>query len=61
MWLAISRLLWCFDIQPAPGRPTAFEEYEALSGRSGLPFELRLIPRHKGVEAVLREEALEIM
>ncbi len=61
LWLAISRLLWSYDFYPAPGKPTAIEEYEGSVGKAPLPFELLLIPRHSQVETVMKEEAVDLL
>ncbi|KAI0319142.1 cytochrome P450 [Amylostereum chailletii] len=56
LWLAISRLLWAFEIEPVPGEPISLEEYEGQSGRSPLPYRVRLIPRHGRVSSLLDAE-----
>jgi hypothetical protein len=38
LWLAISRLLWAFDIRCLPDEPNSLEEYEGESGRTPLPY-----------------------
>ncbi|TFK66957.1 cytochrome P450 [Pluteus cervinus] len=53
LWLAISRLLWCFKIEALPNEPISLEEYEGLSGRHPLPYRVKLIPRHEGVAAMI--------
>ncbi|PPQ88901.1 hypothetical protein CVT25_009136 [Psilocybe cyanescens] len=53
LWLAISRLLWSFDFQALPDEPISLEEYEGLSGRTPIPFRLRLVPRFDGVEDII--------
>ncbi|KAK6839153.1 hypothetical protein PG987_005019 [Apiospora arundinis] len=54
-WLAISRLLWAFDMETeTPGVPIDLKEYDGLSGRSPLPFRIRMKPRHENVEKVLK-------
>lgn len=47
LWLAISRLLWAFNIDPVPGEPISLEEYEGHSGRTPIPFKVKLLPRHE--------------
>ncbi|KAJ4472387.1 hypothetical protein C8R41DRAFT_850119 [Lentinula lateritia] len=54
LWLAISQLLWSFDFHSLPGEPISLEEYEGLSGRTPLPFRLKLQPRHEFVELALK-------
>ena len=53
IWLAISRLIWAFTLEQVPGHPTDLREYDGLSGRSPVPFLIRLIPRHDKVKKVL--------
>ncbi|KAK7914535.1 hypothetical protein PG985_012238 [Apiospora marii] len=54
-WLAISRILWAFDMETeTPGVPIDLKEYDGLSGRSPLPFRIRMKPRHENVELVLK-------
>ncbi|KIK50801.1 hypothetical protein GYMLUDRAFT_50988 [Collybiopsis luxurians FD-317 M1] len=56
LWLAISQLLWSFNFHALPDEPISLEEYEGLSGRTPLPFRLRLEPRHDQVQLALRED-----
>lgn len=56
LWLAISRLLWAFDIRSLPDEPISLEEYEGESGRTPRPYRVRLIPRHDRVQALLEAE-----
>lgn len=37
-----------------PGVPIDLKEYDGLSGRSPLPFRIRMKPRHENVELVLK-------
>lgn len=53
IWLAISRLIWAFTLEEVPGHPIDLREYDGLSGRSPVPFHIRLIPRHDKVKTVL--------
>ena len=53
IWLNVVRLLWSFDITELPAEPINLDEYSGLSGRSPIPFKVRLIPRHPNVENVL--------
>ncbi|EGO26305.1 hypothetical protein SERLADRAFT_367896 [Serpula lacrymans var. lacrymans S7.9] len=57
IFLAISRLLWAFTIQSVPGEPISLDEYEGNSGRTPLPFRIRLSPRHDNVRSVLDARA----
>ncbi|KAH9481031.1 Cytochrome P450 monooxygenase virE [Psilocybe cubensis] len=54
LWLAISRLLWAFDFQALPDEPISLEEYEGLSGRTPIPFRVRLVPRCEQVGKIVR-------
>jgi cytochrome P450 len=56
LWLAISRLLWAFDIQSLADEPISLEEYEGESGRTPLPYRVILTPRHDRVQALLEVE-----
>ncbi|KZT73750.1 cytochrome P450 [Daedalea quercina L-15889] len=58
IWLAISRMLWAFNMVEIPSEPIDLKEYDGLSGRSPVPFRIRLVPRHENVAKVLciREE-----
>ena len=53
VWLAISRMLWAFKMEQVAGEPIDLTEYDGLSGRSPLPFRIKLIPRHNQVAEVL--------
>jgi hypothetical protein len=56
LWLAISRLLWAFDIRSLPDEPISLEEYEGESGRTPLPYRVMLVPRHDRVQTLLEAE-----
>ena len=56
MWLAISRLLWAFDIQSLPDEPISLEEYEGRSGRTPVPYRVKVVPRHDRVQTLLEAE-----
>ncbi|KAF8638158.1 hypothetical protein AX17_002401 [Amanita inopinata Kibby_2008] len=53
IWLAISRMLWAFKMEQIPGEPMDLKEYDGLSGRSPVPFRVRMVPRHENVAKVL--------
>ena len=38
LWLAISRLLWAYDIRSLPDEPISLEEYNGEHGRAPLPY-----------------------
>ncbi len=56
LWLAISRLLWAYDIRSLPDEPISLEECEGESGRRPLPYRITLTPRHDRVQALLEAE-----
>ncbi|KAJ7044580.1 cytochrome P450 [Mycena alexandri] len=59
LFLAISRILWTFNVHALPTEPISLEEYEGMSGRTPMPFKVRFEPRHEGVhEAVAGIEEL---
>jgi len=53
VWLAIARMLWAFKMEEIPSEPIDLKEYDGLSGRSPVPFRIKLTPRHDNVEKVL--------
>ena len=53
IWLAISRMLWAFEMKEIPGAPIDLKEYDGLSGRSPVPFRIKMIPRDEKVKEVL--------
>ncbi|KAI1499934.1 cytochrome P450 [Biscogniauxia marginata] len=53
IWLAVSRMLWAFNMEATPDHPIDLKEYDGLSGRSPVPFKIYLKPRHDNVETVL--------
>ncbi|KAF9882628.1 hypothetical protein FE257_005823 [Aspergillus nanangensis] len=58
IWLTISRMLWAFDMHEIPEEPIDLKEYDGLSGRSPVPFRIRLTPRHDNVAKLL--EGIEL-
>ncbi|KAI0475658.1 cytochrome P450 [Xylariaceae sp. FL0804] len=54
IWLAVSRLIWAFDLVADAAHPIDLKEYDGLSGRSPVPFQVYLRPRHAGVESVVK-------
>jgi len=54
IWLAISRMLWAFEMKELPEEPIDLKEYDGLSGRSPVPFRITFEPRHTKVEEVLK-------
>ncbi|KAF9486131.1 cytochrome P450, partial [Pholiota conissans] len=53
VFLAISRMLWAFKMDEIPGEKLDLKEYDGLSGRSPVPFRVKMLPRHDNVEKVL--------
>lgn len=53
VWLAISRMLWAFNMDAIPGEPIDLKEYDGLSGRSPVPYRIRMTPRDSHVADVL--------
>ncbi|XDG05531.1 hypothetical protein ABKA04_005146 [Annulohypoxylon sp. FPYF3050] len=54
IWLTVSRMLWAFDMTEIPGEPIDLKEYDGLSGRSPVPFRIKLTPRDKNVAKILK-------
>jgi len=53
VWLSISRMLWAFKMEEIPNEPIDLKEYDGLSGRSPVPFRIKMIPRHEKVAEIL--------
>jgi hypothetical protein len=61
LWLAISRLLWAYKFYALPEEPISLEESDGASGRTPLPFRLRMVPRVDTIPAILQAvEEVEI-
>jgi len=56
LWLAISRLLWTYEIRSLPDEPISLEEYDAKNGNTPLPYRITLTPRHERVQVLLEAE-----
>jgi hypothetical protein len=56
LWLAISRLLWVYDIRSLPGEPISLEGYDGESSRKPQPYCITLTPRHDQVQVLLEAE-----
>jgi hypothetical protein len=56
LWLAISRLLWAYEIRSLPDEPISVEEYDGKSALTPLPYRVTLTPRHERVQALLEAE-----
>ena len=62
LWLAISRLLWAYNIRPLPEEPISLEGYTGASARTPQPYRVTLTPRHDRVQALLEaEEEITLM
>jgi hypothetical protein len=62
LWLAVSQLLWAFDIRSLPDEPISVEGYNGESARKTKPFRVTLTPRHDRVQALLEvEEEVSLM
>lgn len=44
-----------FEMSEIPGKRIDLNEYDGLSGRSPVPFEIEVKPRHGNVERLLNE------
>ncbi|KAI0666876.1 cytochrome P450 [Trametes maxima] len=53
IFLAVSHLLWAYDMAELPEEPIDLNEYDGLSGRSPVPNRIKLTPRDEHVAAVL--------
>ena len=53
IFLGLVHMLWAFKIEPIPGVPIDLREYDGVSGRSPVPFIVRLTPRDSSVAEVL--------
>nr|VWP01747.1 Uncharacterized protein [Ganoderma boninense] len=53
VFLGLAHMLWAFKISPIPGVPIDLKEYDGVSGRSPVPFVVRLTPRDASVAEVL--------
>jgi hypothetical protein len=56
LWLAISRLLWAYDIRAPSDEPISLEGYRGQSSRTPQPYRITLTPRHDRVQALLEAE-----
>ncbi|KAI0364881.1 cytochrome P450 [Pilatotrama ljubarskyi] len=54
VFLGLAHMLWAFNIEPVPGDPIDLKEYDGVSGRSPVPFRVRLTPRDANVAEVIR-------
>ena len=53
IFLAVSHLLWAFEMTELPDEPIDLNEYDGLSGRSPVPKRIRLTPRDEHVASIL--------
>ena len=59
IFYAIARMLWCFNLHEIPEEPIDLNEYDGLSGRSPMPFRVRLSLRHEKVLEVMGRQDAE--
>ena len=53
IFLAVAHLLWAFKMEQLPEEPIDLKEYDGLSGRSPVPFRIKMIPRDERVAEIL--------
>jgi hypothetical protein len=46
-------MLWTFKMEQVPNEPIDLKEYDGLSGRSPVPFRIKMVPRDHKVADVL--------
>ena len=51
--MSIACMLWAFKMDPLPEEPIDLEEYDGDSGRSPVPYRIRLKPIHDRVADIL--------
>jgi hypothetical protein len=56
LWLAVSRLLWAYEIRSLPDEPISLGGYDGESSRKPQPYRITLRPRHDRVQALLEGE-----
>jgi hypothetical protein len=56
IWLTISRILWAFNMAQIPGKPVDLKEYDGLSGRNPVPFEIKLKERVEGDGKIIQAQ-----
>ena len=56
IWLAVSRMLWAFEVAGVADKPIDLSEYDGLNGRSPAAFEVSMKPRFEKVGQVLERE-----
>ncbi|KAJ7473127.1 cytochrome P450 [Mycena galericulata] len=57
IWLAVSGLLWAYAFDSVADEPICMDEYEGSSGRTPLPFQMRMIPRHEQAKQLLQADS----
>ncbi|KAJ7207168.1 hypothetical protein GGX14DRAFT_636537 [Mycena pura] len=57
LFLAISMMLWYFDMAEIPGEIIDLKEYDGFPGRSPLPFRISITSCHEGIAEFLNEES----
>ncbi|KAJ7323006.1 cytochrome P450 [Mycena albidolilacea] len=56
LWISISSLLWAYNFEVVPEEPICLDEYEGSSGRTPLPFRMKLTLRHDAAEKLLEDD-----
>ncbi len=46
-------MLWAFEMKQLPDEPIDLKEYDGLSGRSPVPFRIKMIPRDERVAEII--------
>ncbi|KAF3049693.1 hypothetical protein E8E11_001254 [Didymella keratinophila] len=49
IWLAVTKMLWAFDLAKVPRQPVDLNEYDGATRRSPVPFEIVLQPEFRGL------------
>ncbi|KAJ8094055.1 hypothetical protein PM082_009945 [Marasmius tenuissimus] len=53
IFLVVARMIWAFNLESIPSEPIDLREYDGLSGRSPVPFRIKMIPRDNKVQEIL--------
>ena len=53
IFLGLAYMLWAVEISSVPGEPIDLREYDGVSGRSPVPFRVRLVPRDANVAELI--------
>lgn len=58
VWIAIARLLYCFDLEEAPGKPIDTMSIPQLTKHTA-PFDVKVTPRSAKHEALIRRDCAD--